>query len=234
MLIGPMVEVMETPAPSMLTPRPSTEAEPPVPLSVIVPTVAMMSDPLTSSIPGAKLIPAAPCPRRLMLPAPETNWALLSLIPSGSVAVPMAAVVLGSAPPPSVMLPPWLAMTVPVPRLMAPAPLASRLELRITLSELVVETSALLAKRMLLLARTSSVLPAAPVSTMLALTVTSPAAELVANSEMLSPAVSVEPAFTVTLPPVSDIAPVVVAGAVTVNAFCTLMARLLNVPPPKL
>ena len=108
-------------------------------------------------------VPAKPVPRMPMLPAPERSWALSSLMPSMLLAVPTAAVVVGSAPPPSVMLPPMLLITVPEPSAIAPAPLASRSELRTTFSALVVPTSAEALKTTLLSARKVSDCPPVPV-----------------------------------------------------------------------
>ena len=92
-------------------------------------------------------------------PAPVEMVPPASRTPSDPVsAVPIAAVEAGVAPPPIVTAPPLLVMSVPAPRLMPPAPLASRSEFKITCNLLLVEvTSALLLKRISSLERMVSV-----------------------------------------------------------------------------
>ncbi|MHB8735921.1 MAG: hypothetical protein ACYC6M_11535 [Terriglobales bacterium] len=63
--------------------------------------------------PFAFVEPARPVPKTLIAPAPDSSCALSSDTPCTRAPVPIAAVVSGLAPPPSVMFPPLLLITVP-------------------------------------------------------------------------------------------------------------------------
>ena len=88
----------------------------------------------------------------VILPVPLSNCALSSRTPAVPAATPIAATVAGVAPPPRVILPPELLITVPLASAIAPPPVASKSELSVTAFAAVVLTFALLAKLTLRLA----------------------------------------------------------------------------------
>ena len=144
--------------PDVLPPRPET--------STVPAPVAITFEPLRIATPKLLEKPPAdePSPLMVILPAPPSNCALSRSTPTSAPTAPIAAVVPGTAPPPSVIKPPLLPITVPLPKDIAPPPVASRSELSVTSKALFVVTPALLLKKMLRLARISSALPAAPVN----------------------------------------------------------------------
>ena len=118
---------------------------------------------------------------------------------------------------------------------MAPAPLASRSEFRVTFNELVVVTSALVLNRMLLSARRIRLLAAAPVPTRLAATLISellPVAVMVALASVVTASLTViEPeALTSTSPaePAAEDTPVTPAST---PPIVKVPASLINTPP---
>ncbi len=115
--------------PKLLTPPPA----PPVPVRVITPVEAVAALVLSKTMPLLLLmLPAKPCPVSVRVPVPEESVAPLREMPSLFAAVPTAAPVDGVAPPPSVMAPSLLLMTVPEPREIAPEPPPSRSALSVT------------------------------------------------------------------------------------------------------
>ena len=147
------VLVTRVPGPTILTPRLSIAPLPPAPVIVTKPVDDSTTEPLMSLTPKL-LLPTLvlPVPRILMAPAPLSSCALSRLTPMTFAAVPIAETVAGVAPPPRVMLPPVLLITVPLAKAIAPPPVASRSEFSVTAFAAVVLTSAPLAKLMLRLA----------------------------------------------------------------------------------
>ena len=112
---------------------------PPVPVITIFPVVLLTEAavPLLLSICTPPYVPApadTPCPRIEILPAPEVRLAPEISTPTGFAALPIAATLIGVAPPPKTILPPFELIDVPGAIDIAPPPVASESEFRVTAS----------------------------------------------------------------------------------------------------
>ena len=127
--IAPLAEVMTDGKVAlfdwMTTPKLSPPLlTPPMPVKVMLPLVlsilAATPPLLINSMPLAPAKPARPVPRSETAPAPEDSCAPFSAMPYELADEPIAARSPGVAPPPRVMKPPLLSITVPLAREMAP------------------------------------------------------------------------------------------------------------------